>query len=94
MVYRYVFYIFLILLTFYLALSNFLLLFFYCCFLFFLKFSLLTGLSSLLGPMGFWLLAFPVGVCSLECNNNNNNNNNNVTFLKLTLMFLSNKYVT
>ena len=35
-------------------------------------FSFLTGLSSLLGPLGFWHLALPVGVCSLECNNNNN----------------------
>ena len=34
-------------------------------------FSFLTGLSSLLGPLGFWHLALPVGVCSLECNNNN-----------------------
>ena len=42
-------------------------------------FSFLTGLSSLLGPSGFWHLALPVGVCSLECNNNNNNNNNNVS---------------
>ena len=40
---------------------------FYCCFLFFLKFSILTGLSSLMGPSGFWLLALTVGVCSLEC---------------------------
>ena len=32
-------------------------------------FSFLTGLSSLLGPLGFWHLALPVGVCSLECNN-------------------------
>ena len=37
-------------------------------------FSSLTGLSSLLGPLGFWHLALPVGVCSLECNNNNNDN--------------------
>ena len=37
-------------------------------------FSFLTGLSSLLGLSGFWLLALPVGVCSLECNNNDNNN--------------------
>ena len=46
-------------------------------FFFFLSkiFSFLTGLSSLLGPLGFWHLALPVGVCSLECNNNNNNNN-------------------
>ena len=34
-------------------------------------FSFLTGLSSLRGPLGFWRLAPPVGVCSLECNNNN-----------------------
>ena len=38
-------------------------------------FSFLTGLSSLLGPPGFWRLALPVRVCSLECNNDNNNNN-------------------
>ena len=44
-------------------------------FIFFLSniFSFLTGLSSLLGPLGFWHLALPAGVCSLECNNNNNN---------------------
>ena len=35
-------------------------------------FSFLTGLSSILGPSGFWHLALPVGVCSLECNNDNN----------------------
>ena len=34
-------------------------------------FSFLTGLSSLPWPSGFWLLALPVGVCSLECDNNN-----------------------
>ena len=34
-------------------------------------FSSLTGLSSLLGPPGFWRLALPVGVCGLECNSNN-----------------------
>ena len=50
-----------------------------CCLvlsLFFLSknFSFLTGLSSLLGPLGFWHLALPVGVYSLECNNDNNNN--------------------
>ena len=70
--------------TFNLLLSNFLLLllgFYRCCiffiYFFFLSniFSFLTGLSSLLGPLGFWHLALPVGVCSLECNNNNNNNN-------------------
>ena len=32
-------------------------------------FSLLTGWSYLLGPFGFWRLALPVEVCSLECNN-------------------------
>ena len=31
----------------------------------------LTGLSSLLGPLGFWCLALPVGVCCQECNNDN-----------------------
>ena len=67
------FYIFLILLTIYVVLSNFLLLF---SFLSEVSFFL-TGLSSLLGPSGFWLLVLPVGVCSLECNNDNNNNNNN-----------------
>ena len=40
-------------------------------------FSFLTRLSSLLGPLGFWLLALPVRVCSLECNNDDNNNNGN-----------------
>ena len=34
--------------------------------------SFLTELSSLLGPSGFWRLALPVWVCSLEYNNNNN----------------------
>ena len=61
-----------------LLLSNFLLLllgFIVVVFFFLSKiFSFLTGLSSLLGPLGFWHLALPVGVCSLECNNNNNNN--------------------
>ena len=68
------FYIFLILLT-YVILSNFLLLLFVLLLCSFLSevFSLLTGLSSLLGPSCFWLLALPVGFCSLECNNNNNN---------------------
>ena len=33
---------------------------------------LLSGLSSLLGPSGFWRLALPVGVCRLECINNSN----------------------
>ena len=51
--------------------------FFYLFFFLSNIFSFLTGLSSLLGPLGFWHLALPVGVCSLECNNNNNNNNNN-----------------
>ena len=58
---------------------------FCCCYLVLSLFSFLfkiflflTGLSSLLGPSGFWLLALPVGVCSLECNNNNNDNNNKV----------------
>ena len=52
--------------------------FYRCCIFFYLFFflsnifSFLTGLSSLLGPLGFWHLALPVGVCSLECNNNNN----------------------
>ena len=43
-------------------------------FFFFLSkiFSFFTGLSSLLGPLGFWHLVLPVGVCSLECNNDNN----------------------
>ena len=50
-------------------------------------FSFLTGLSSLLGPSGFWHLALPVGVCSLECNNNNNNNNNNLKCSVMTLIF-------
>ena len=47
----------------------------YFFFFFFLSkiFSFLTGLSSLLGPLGFWHPALPVAVCSLECNNNNNN---------------------
>ena len=63
--------------TFNLLLSNFLLLllgFIVVVFFFFLSniFFFLTGLSSLLGPLGFWHLALPVGVCSLECNNNNN----------------------
>ena len=45
------------------------------CFLFFSKvLSFVTGLSSLLGPLGFWQLVLPVGVCSLDCNNNNSNN--------------------
>ena len=54
--------------------------FYRCCIFFYLFFflsnifSFLTGLSSLLGPLGFWHLALPVGVCSRECNNNNNNN--------------------
>ena len=50
------FYIFFILVAFYLV----------------LVLSFLTELSSLLGPSGFWRLALPVGVCSLEYNNNNN----------------------
>ena len=37
-------------------------------------FYFLTGLCFQLGPSGFWHLALPVGVCSLECNNNDNNN--------------------
>ena len=37
-------------------------------------FFFLPGLSSLLGPSGFWRLALPVWVYSLECNNNNDNN--------------------
>ena len=43
--------------------------FYRCCifFFFFPRFSL-----SLLGPLGFWHLALPVGVCSLECDNNDN----------------------
>ena len=46
---------------------------FYCCFLFFSEvLSFLTGLFSLLEPLGFLLLALPVGDCSLKCNNNNN----------------------
>ena len=45
--------------------------------------SFLTGLSSLLGPSGFWCLALPVGVCSLECNNNNGNNNNKMNYQKI-----------
>ena len=60
-------------LTFNLLLSNFLLLllgFIVVVFFFLSKiFSFLTGLSSLLWPLGFWHLALPVGVCSLECNN-------------------------
>ena len=51
--------------------------FFYLFFFLSNIFSFLTGLSSLLGPLGFWHLALPVGVCSLECNNNNNNNDRN-----------------
>ena len=53
---------------------------FYCCFLFFLKFPLsLLGCLPCCGLPGSWHLAFQVGVCSLECNNNNgyNNNDNN-----------------
>ena len=67
------FYIFLILLTFHLVLSNILLLLFVLLLFSFLSevFTFLTGLSSLLGPSGFWLLSLPVGVCRLECNNNN-----------------------
>ena len=70
------FFFFLLLIYF---LSNFLLLllgFIVVVFLFFLSkiFSFLTGLSSLVGPLGFWHLALSVGVCSLECNNSNNNN--------------------
>ena len=49
----------------------------YCCSLLnslllvsvpFLTFNFLfsTGLSFLLGPLGFWHLALPVGVCSLQ----------------------------
>ena len=46
----------------------------YLCFHFLFKvFSFLARLSSLLGPLSFWCLALPVGVCSLECNSNNNN---------------------
>ena len=37
-------------------------------------FSSFTGLSSLLGPPGFWHLALPVGVCGLEYNRNNSKN--------------------
>ena len=62
---------FLILLTFYLVLSNFLFLFAFPSEIF----SFLTGLSSLLGPSGFWLLALPAGICSLECDNIDNNDN-------------------
>ena len=40
-------------------------------------FSFLIGLSSMLGPLGFWHLALPVGICSLECNSNNNDDNDN-----------------
>ena len=54
--------------------QNSLLLLFYCRFhIVSLVFSFLTGLSSLLGPSGFWYQALPVGVSSLECNNDNNN---------------------
>ena len=61
-------------LTFNLLLSNFLLLLLGFIVVVFFFFFFLTGLFSLLGPLGFWHLALPVGVCSLECNNNNNNN--------------------
>ena len=45
-------------------------------------FFFLTGISSLLGPSGFWQPALPVGVYSLECNNNNNA----TEFLSLALL--------
>ena len=48
-----------------------LLLFVFLVSIFILLFSLLTGLSSLLRPSGFWHQALPVGICSLECNSNN-----------------------
>ena len=67
------FYIFLILFAFYLVLSNYLLFVLLLFSVISEVFSFLTGLSYLLGPSGFWLLALPVGVCSLECNNSNNN---------------------
>ena len=71
--------IFFILLTFYSVLSNFLLLFGYII-VFFSFFSFLTGVPSLLGPsLGFWHVALPVGVCSVECSNNCIENNNNNT---------------
>ena len=65
-----------------LLLSNFLLLllgfivvvFFFYLFFFSIQYFLFPYWAvSLLGPLGFWHLALPVGVCSLECNNNNNN---------------------
>ena len=51
-------------------------------------FSFLTGLSSLQEPSGFWHLALPVGVCSLECNDNNNNNNTVPFFRYFSSFFL------
>ena len=45
---------------------------------------LLAGFSGLCTlcqrPLGFWHLALPVGVCSLECNSNNNDNKVDVQF--------------
>ena len=78
-------------LTFDLVLSNCLLsLFVLLLFSFLSKFSL-SLLFSLLGPLGFWLLALPVEACSLECNDTNNIDNDisrSVTFdLELDLCF-------
>ena len=51
-------------------------------------FSFLTGLSSLLEPSGFWHLALPLGVCSLECNNNNDDLVSNTCRGKASLLVL------
>ena len=55
--------------------TNYFIVWLCCCFLVILYISV-----SLLGPLNFWSLALPVGVCNLECNNNNDNDNgDNIT---------------
>ena len=63
-------------------------------------------LAFLLGPLGFWHQALPVGVWSLDCNNdndendnnsnsnnNNNNNTNNRNGIMIVMIMISNNNV-